>query len=169
MTSPTSKVVREGRGMGQFSKLGRCARILFACVPAVLAMAGPWSSAMAEDPNAPVPGGVSSAAAVKPPVARQIEPMVPPIRRVQPKNPPLTVSVPQPAAKQAEKSATSPTATPTATPAPIVASPPVASQRQSANAAPGSAPTVEKATKNVAAARAVAVKYVVHTCRVGQD
>lgn len=132
-----------------------------------LGVLGSAASALAQGVVAPLP---QPGAAVRPPVARQIEPMVAPIHRASPRQ----VTTPHLAAPLAQRSAGR---------APIVAGPHQASAPRRAPAHPVQAaaaakPALPVASKPVAITAAVPAtaspvaagpKFVAHTCRIGQD
>ncbi len=116
----------------------------------------------------PSPSPVQSAGA-RPPVARQIEPMVAPVRRSAPKQVASPAYVVPPSSAQGLVQAAAPAVAASKAPAPPA-------QQQAATPTPNqvaTSPIITKSTSPPAQALAQSVaktpKIVVHTCKLGQD
>lgn len=109
-------------------------------------------------PAIPTPG-------IRPPVARQIEPMVAPIRRVTPKQATAPVKSTPVAVATVPSQATA-IAAPASTPAPTQVSSPQQVLQQTAPSAKSKRPPAGQA---LAQPPSKTPKIIVHTCKIGQD
>ena len=112
------------------------------------------------------PVAPSETGATRPPLARQILPMVEPVRRSKPGTVAVAPMPPKPAAPIATRSPVTPTIAPPLVSAASNVAAPVPPPKAPAAAAPTVNPAV---AANIKATPAARPKFVAYTCRVGQD